>query len=115
MTSPRKRVNSLITENQPKHISKFSTKNMKTSTPSQGVRRSSRHSQQTKLYVPEETEYVGNNNFALMAATGKQKNPDIFTWDEAIRSEFRSEWMEAAQEELYKLEARDTWDEVDIS
>ena len=113
---PRKYTNQLITENQPKRISRFSTKNEATNSGPLGVRRSSRHSQQTKIYVPEETEYAGKKqNFALLASNSKQKNPDIFTWDEAMRSEFRDQWVEAAQVEITELESRDTWDEVDIS
>ena len=112
--SSQRRTNSLITENQPKVISRYSSKTSTNTPSSTKVRRSARHSQQDTKYVPGETQFVGNNNFAFLASNNN-KNPDIFSWDEAMRSEFRDEWLEAAQEEILELEAREAWDEVDVS
>ena len=39
-------------------------------------------------------------------------NPDIFTYEEAMNSEFRDEFIEAAQLEISALEQHGTWEEV---
>ena len=42
-------------------------------------------------------------------------DPDTLTYDEAIASPERAEWMQAAAEEIAQLEAKDTFEEVPIS
>ena len=44
-----------------------------------------------------------------------KKDPDTFTFDEAMRSEFVDKWIEAMKAELNQIESADTWIEVPIS
>lgn len=43
------------------------------------------------------------------------KDPDLLTFDEAMRSPFRAKWMESAQAEVSGLESKNTWTEVPMS
>ena len=38
-------------------------------------------------------------------------DPDTYTWDEAMASPYRAEFLEAAQKEISELEAHVTWKE----
>eukprot|EP00977_Amphora_coffeiformis_P023977 scaffold14871_cov145-Amphora_coffeaeformis.AAC.1 len=42
-------------------------------------------------------------------ATKAINDPDILTWDQAMRSEDRAEWLKSADAEIRKLEAQGTW------
>ena len=43
----------------------------------------------------------------------KTSDPDLFTWDEAMRSEHRERFLEAAQKEIDELVSKGTWYEDD--
>ena len=51
------------------------------------------------------------NPYAGKAAKPNTK-PDILTWEEAMRSEYREEFLEAAKKEPEELTAKGTWKEV---
>eukprot|EP00977_Amphora_coffeiformis_P024783 scaffold17180_cov135-Amphora_coffeaeformis.AAC.2 len=42
-------------------------------------------------------------------ATKAINDPDILTWDQAMRSEDRAEWLKSADAEIRELEAQGTW------
>lgn len=42
------------------------------------------------------------------------KDPDLLTFDEAMRSPHRDQWMDAAQGEVSGLESKNTWKEVSV-
>ena len=48
-------------------------------------------------------------------ASSVKKDPDLLTYDEAMRSEFVEKWIEAMKAELNQIESADTWIEVPIS
>ena len=50
-----------------------------------------------------------------MAAKTKNNDPDILTYDEAMRSPDRAKWMEAAANEINELIKQGTWVEVPLS
>ena len=53
---------------------------------------------------------------AFKAASGKATDPDLFSYDEAMRDPtHRTKWMEAAQAEISALESKGTWIEVPIT
>ena len=43
------------------------------------------------------------------AARAVNNDPDIMTWDEAMRSPYRDEFLKAAQSEITELEDKQTW------
>ena len=51
-------------------------------------------------------------DYCVMVATSKENNPDIFSYDEAMRSEHRTEWIKAAIKEIVALENFGCWEEV---
>jgi len=42
-------------------------------------------------------------------AAKAMKDPDVLTWEQAMRSDDRAEWLVSADAEIRKLEAQDTW------
>ena len=46
-----------------------------------------------------------------LAHKAAHNNPDIYTWDEAMASEYREEFLDAIDEEIRALEAKGTWTE----
>ena len=53
-------------------------------------------------------------DYSVMVATSKQNNPDIFSYDEAMSSEHREEWIKAAIAEIVALEKFGCWVEVPL-
>ena len=53
-------------------------------------------------------------DYYVMVSSAKEANPDLFSYDEAMASEHRSEWIEAAIKEITALEAFGCWEEVPI-
>ena len=45
-------------------------------------------------------------------SVAKKSDPDLFTFDEAMNSEYREKWIEAATKELRELEEHKSWIEV---
>ena len=58
--------------------------------------------------------FVPLEPFALASKT-KNNDPDIFTYDEAMKSPQRDKWMQAARNEIDELIKQGTWEEVPIS
>ena len=54
-----------------------------------------------------------NCPISINAARGKN-NPDLFTYDEAMRSEHKEKWIESAIKEISELEQHGGWIEVPI-
>ena len=52
------------------------------------------------------------NCLPIFKANKSNNNPDIFTYEEAMTSEYKEEFMKAAQEEVTALESLDCWEEV---
>ena len=50
----------------------------------------------------------------VMVSSSKENNPDLFSYDEAMSSEFRSEWIKAAIKEIEALENFGCWEEIPI-
>ena len=50
----------------------------------------------------------------IFKATKSNNNPDIFTYEEAMMSEYKQEFMEAALDEVRALEKLDCWEEVPL-
>ena len=50
----------------------------------------------------------------IFKATKSNNNPDIFTFEEAMQSEYKQEFMKAALDEVRALEALDCWEEVPL-
>ena len=48
-------------------------------------------------------------------ANKNKNNPDIYTWDEAMASPHKEEWLQSAQKEIDSLVEQGTWIEVDKS
>ena len=59
-------------------------------------------------YLIEESHHQAN-------VAKKNDDPDIMTWDEAMATPERDEWMKAAEIEIDALEKHGTWKEVPIS
>ena len=104
---------------------KTTTKSLKPA-PAPAVRRSTRENRGkwSKKRFGDEAFYanhayskspVSTHALAFAAAQGKAKNPDLFSWDEAMRSSDRKKWIEAAQVEVDALVKQDTWKEVPMS
>ena len=53
--------------------------------------------------------------FEHVMLSQKESNPDLFSYDQAMSSEHREKWMEAAEKEIRSLEGFDCWLEVPIS
>ena len=58
--------------------------------------------------------YYVTPDCSIMVASSKQNNPDIFSYDEAMSSEHRLQWIEAAIAEIVALEKFGCWIEVPI-
>eukprot|EP01083_Nonionella_stella_P274358 931200_1 len=91
------------------------------------VRRSSRqskptnrftytHDKQSRTHTIPEASYVFDmmEDQWAMAASKSQTNPDMFTYDQAMASEHRSEWIEAAKKEIDSLDKLGCWNEVPV-
>ena len=59
-------------------------------------------------------EYMIEESHQALVAK-KKEDPDILTWDEAMASPERNEWIKAAQTEMDQLLSHETWKEVPIS
>ena len=57
-------------------------------------------------------ETVLPSSVPVYKASNTQSNPDIFSFDEAMKSEHRLQWIEAATVEIRALESFDCWEEV---
>ena len=59
----------------------------------------------------------GANNFHDLRCNkiSENKDPDIFTFDEAMNSEHKQKWIDAMMLEVKQIEEADTWIEVPIS
>ena len=57
--------------------------------------------------------FVTPDCYVLLAAS-KENNPDLFSFDDAMKSEQRSEWIKAAIKEITALEALGCWTEVPL-
>ena len=57
--------------------------------------------------------YMTPEYYVLMSSS-KEANPDLFSYDEAMSSEHRSEWIKAAIKEITALEKFGCWVEVPI-
>ena len=44
-----------------------------------------------------------------------RSSPEDFTFDEILSHPVRSQWLEAASQEIESLEAKETWDELPLS
>ena len=51
----------------------------------------------------------------ILLASAKANNPDIFSYDEAMGGEYKSEWIQAANKEVTALEKLDCWTEVPMN
>ena len=58
--------------------------------------------------------YSVTPDYCVLIASSKQNNPDIFSYDEAMNSEYRQQWIEAAIKEITALENLKCWTEVPI-
>ena len=54
-----------------------------------------------------------SNSFAYVSSK-KEDNPDLFSYDQAMNSEHRNEWINAAAKEIKQLEDLDCWDEIPL-
>lgn len=54
-------------------------------------------------------------NPSVFASTKSKNNPDIFTFDEAMATEHKDEWVKAAVKEINSLEQLKCWEEIPIS
>ena len=52
--------------------------------------------------------------YYVMVATGKEANPDLLSYDEAMSSKEKLEWIAAATTEVRMLEKLDCWEEIPI-
>ena len=70
----------------------------------------------TYKYVPEEDVHVYHltPDYEVLIASSKESNPDLFGYDEAMNSEHRSNWIQAAIKEITQLERLDCWEEIPI-
>jgi hypothetical protein len=57
--------------------------------------------------------YAVYHNLWIFKAS--QSDPDVLTFDEAMRAPDRDKWIEAATKEIRELEAHDAWVEVPLS
>ena len=53
--------------------------------------------------------------FEHVLLTQKESNPDLFSYDQAMSSEHRDDWIKAAEKEIRSLEGFDCWLEMPIS
>ena len=53
-------------------------------------------------------------DYYVMVSSSKEANPDLFSYDEAMKGENRSKWIKAAIKEITALEKFDCWAEVPI-
>ena len=53
-------------------------------------------------------------DYYVLIASSKEANPDLFSYDQAMSSEHRSEWIKAAIKEIMALEKLNCWVEVPI-
>ena len=60
---------------------------------------------------PTKTSNPVSNSMGLSASAS---DPDSFTFEQAMASPDREEWMKAAAKEIASLESKNTWDEVNI-
>ena len=59
------------------------------------------------MYVLLESEHIDYKNRFV--------NPDLFTYREAMSSEHRHHWIEAAVKEIESLDKMDCWEEIPIT
>ena len=50
----------------------------------------------------------------VMISSSKENSPDLFSFDEAMNSEYWSDWIQAAIKEISALEKLNYWTEVPI-
>ena len=84
------------------------------------------HDKQSRTHNIPESSYAESNHVCAhlvyemiedewaMAANKSQSNADIFTYDQAMASEHRSKWIEAAKKEIDSLDKLGCWDEVPV-
>ena len=58
-------------------------------------------------------QYILPHEHVLLSQ--KEANPDLFSYDQAMNSEHRSEWIEAAEKEIRSLEGYGCWIEIPMS
>ena len=57
--------------------------------------------------------YLTPDCYVLLAAS-KENNPDLFSYDDAMKSEQKQEWIKAAVKEIAALEKFDCWTQVPL-
>ena len=68
-----------------------------------------------RSYLLEIEDISEESQFYIMVATGKEANPDLLSYEEAMSSKEKLEWIAAATTEIRILEKFDCWEEIPIS
>ena len=58
--------------------------------------------------------YSVTPDYYVLVSSSKENNPDIFSYDEAMSSEHRLEWIQAAIKEIEALEKLNCWIEIPL-
>ena len=69
-------------------------------------------------FIQEANDDFVNCPFAdaqVLLSSKKASNPDLISFDEAMASEHKSEWIKAAVKEIQSLEELKCWDEIPLS
>ena len=62
--------------------------------------------------IPTHIGSIASPFIWLAAPTGKAANPDLFTFEEAMKDENKDKWIEAARKEIKTLKDLGCWEEV---
>ena len=117
LPSPRAPLVSVRSLLEPASSSGQAPSSTRASTANEGVRRSSRPSNSTFRYTPSglgQGPVIALLDPEVLSAAKSRNDPDTFTWDQAMKSEYRMEFIAAALAEIRSLEEKGSWIEEHV-